>query len=119
MIQFVILFRWLFPIWCNYPYATSYRPIDAARYVERCLQLCLHRRVQLMKMVRVLWYPILLLVMAILMGMIVVHSLHSLINEPNKIFRMHGGFFSFVVIIMYICWLIRLCIQLTFRLIGW
>ena len=52
--------------------------------------------------------------MAILMGMIVVHSLHSLIHEPIGLFRLYGVFFLFLgVIIMYICWLIRSCIQLT------
>ena len=106
--------RSYFPIWCKYPYATSYCPIDAVLYVELCLQMIYYRREQLTAMVKLLWYPLLLLAMAILMGMIVVHSLHSLIHEPIGLFRLYGGFFLFLgVIIMYICWLIRSCIQLT------
>ena len=79
----------------KYPYATSYCPIDAVLYVELCLQMIYYRREQLTAMVKLLWYPLLLLAMAILMGMIVVHSLHSLIHEPIGLFRLYGGFFLF------------------------
>ena len=110
--------RSCFPVWCIYPYAKTYRPLDAVGYIERCLTIIDYRRQHLKKMVELLWYPILLLGMALVMGAVVLHSLQSLVNESNGIKFLLIFFLVFLTgILVYLCWLIRACIQLT--LIDW
>ncbi|MGC6366689.1 MAG: hypothetical protein ACON35_01660 [Candidatus Marinamargulisbacteria bacterium] len=107
-----------FPVWCAYPYAKSYRPLDAVGYIDRCLAIIDYRRQHLKKMVELLWYPIFLLGMAIFMGALVLYSLQSLVDESNGIKFLLNFFMVFLIsILVYLCWLIRACIQLTF--IDW